>query len=327
MLLEALGPRRFSIVKQEDDMKILLAVDGSPDSFVAADLIANRPWPPGSEVRILDVVRLPFTPTAETRALPDSDYTRMERAAMKQAEIAVDEARARVSVNNADRESPLLITTAILLGHPQDTILSEAEGWEADLIFLGSRGLGGFQRFFLGSVSTAVATHANCSVEIARADEAHPIRKTHLKILLAVDGSAGSEAAVQAVCERPWPEGSTVKIIAAAEPPQPFTTESWVALSNQYQDWTKTLADLARAAVEQAAVQLAGTSLTVLSEVVKGQARDVIVREAETWGADLIVLGSRGLGGFERVLLGSVSHAVVTLAACSVKIVRQRQAG
>lgn len=171
-----------------------------------------------------------------------------------------------------------------------------------------------------------MATHAHCSVEIARADEAHPVRKSHLKILLAVDESAGSDAAVRAVLARPWPEGSTVKIIGAAEPPKPLTPESWAMPHNYYEEWEKSIENQASAAVEKATAQFSGKALAVLPEVIKGQARKVILNEAESWGADLIVLGSRGLGGFERLLLGSVSHAVVTHAHCSVKLVRERQA-
>lgn len=307
-------------------MKILLAIDGSEDSLKAAEILASRPWPTGSTIKALCVVRLPFTPTAETRALPDSDYARLEKAALEEARAAVDAALARINENSVPSAASLYVTSDIILGHPHETLLEEADRWGADLLVLGSRGLGGFKRFLLGSVSTAVATHAHCSVEIVRADESHPVRKSHLKILLAVDGSAGSDAAIRAVRARPWPEGSTVKIIGAAEPPQPLMPKSWAMPGNSYQEWEKSLEDQARAAVEKASAEFAGTALTVLPEVIKGQARDVILKEAESWGADLIVLGSRGLGGFERLLLGSVSHAVVTHAHCSVKVVRERQA-
>ncbi len=306
-------------------MKILLAVDGSTYSFTAAELIASRPWPPGSAVRILHVVKLPFTPTAETKALPNSGYSQMERTAMEEAHDAVDAALALIRTGNATREASLELTSEIILGQPQETLIAEADRWGADLIILGSRGLGGFKRFLLGSVSTAVATHAHCSVEIARADEAHPVRKTHLKILLAVDGSEGSDAAVKAVLARPWPEGSTVKIIGAAELPKPPRPDLWALPQNYFEEWEKIMADQARAAVEKAAAQFAGKEMTVLPEVIKGPARAVILNEAESWGADLIVLGSRGVGGFERLLLGSVSHAVVTHAQCCVKVVREHQ--
>lgn len=67
------------------------------------------------------------------------------------------------------------------------------------------------------------------------------------------------------------------------------------------------------------------TSPCVTSDIIQGHPQESILEEADRWGADLIVLGSPGLGGFERRLLSSVSHAVVTHAHCSVKIVRERQ--
>jgi nucleotide-binding universal stress UspA family protein len=62
--------------------------------------------------------------------------------------------------------------------------------------------------------------------------------------------------------------------------------------------------------------------LKISSKIIEGPPRQVIVDEAEKWGADLIVMGSRGLGAWNRLLLGSVSSAVVYHAKCSVEIVR-----
>src|SRR5262249_34217112 len=67
--------------------------------------------------------------------------------------------------------------------------------------------------------------------------------------------------------------------------------------------------------------------LVITREVANGSAKDVILDEAEKWGADLIVLGSHGYKGWRRFLLGSVSHAVATHARCSVEIVRRRGSG
>jgi nucleotide-binding universal stress UspA family protein len=310
-------------------MNILLAVDGSDHSLAAAETIANRPWPPGSAVIIISVVRLPFTPTAETRSLPDSDYSRLERAAMKQAKEAVDEALARIIPGNASREKPLTITSDILLGQQQETILAQSEDWGADLIVLGSRGLGGFKRFLLGSVSGAVPTHANCSVEVVRVDERRPVKRSHMKILLAVDGSTYSDTAVNEVSGRPWPANSEVKIISAVESLQSLRPESWGLPPESYRKVENALEEQARAAVEKAAARFpktTGQTVAVLSEVIPGRARDAILDEAENWGADLIVLGSRGLGGITRLLLGSVSSAVLSHANCSVEIARQRRA-
>ena len=71
-------------------MNILLAVDGSDHSLAAAETIANRPSPPGSAVKILSVVGWPCTPIGETRSLPDSEYSRLESAAMEQAKERKD---------------------------------------------------------------------------------------------------------------------------------------------------------------------------------------------------------------------------------------------
>ena len=86
---------------------------------------------------------------------------------------------------------------------------------------------------------------------------------------------------------------------------------------------------MARAALEKVAARFRQTTrrtVAVLSEVIPGRARDVILDEAENWWADLIVLGSRGLGWITRLLLGSVSSAALSHANCSVEIARQRRA-
>lgn len=146
-------------------MKILLAVDGSDYGNAAVDAVAERPWPEGSVVEIISAIELPFVPTPETWALPDSYYSQLEEATQEQAESAVREARHRLQ---AGRALPLETITKTRIGRAEDVILDEAEKWGADLIVLGSHGYRGLRRFLLGSVSQAVATHAPCSVEIVR---------------------------------------------------------------------------------------------------------------------------------------------------------------
>jgi nucleotide-binding universal stress UspA family protein len=148
-------------------MKILLPVDGSACSEAAVAEVARRPWPEGSQLRILTVVELPFVPTPETWALPESYYSRVEQGAREQAREIVDKAVAQLR-----QATGLEVSTAILDGYAKDTILAEAEQWGADLIVVGSHGYRGWQRFLLGSVSQAVASHAQCSVEIVRCRQA-----------------------------------------------------------------------------------------------------------------------------------------------------------
>ncbi len=146
-------------------MKILLAVDGSDCSRAAVDEVARRPWPAKSCVKILSVVELPFLPTTETWTLPDDYYNKLEQAGREEAQAAVENAEKRVRESQG---AALEISSKIIEGHTLTEILDEAASWEADLIVLGSHGRRGLRRFLLGSVSNAVASHADCSVEIVR---------------------------------------------------------------------------------------------------------------------------------------------------------------
>lgn len=145
-------------------MKILLAVDGSEFSDAAVEEVAHRPWPQGSELRIISVVEPPLLPTVETWALPDDYYEELETAAESQARSIVERATGRFG----DRSDGLSVTTEIIRGYPKQAILDEAERWGSDLVVVGSHGYSGLTRLLLGSVSQAVSSHAGCSVEIVR---------------------------------------------------------------------------------------------------------------------------------------------------------------
>ena len=146
-------------------MKILLATDGSDCSKAAVNSVAERPWPEGSEVKVVSAMEIPYAPTTETWVLPNSYYRELESVTKAQAEAAVKDAVERIK---SGKTAGLEITTMIKSGSAREVILDEAENWDADLIVLGSHGYSGWQRFLLGSVSHAVATHAHCSVEIVR---------------------------------------------------------------------------------------------------------------------------------------------------------------
>lgn len=146
-------------------MKILLATDGSSFSDAAVNEIATRPWPEGSEVRIISVFEPPALPTMETWIPPDNYIEALEKAAEDQARAIVSNAAVRISGEQRDR---LRIATAIVKGHPKHAIIQEADAWQADLIVVGSHGYRGLTKLWLGSVSQAVASHAKCSVEIVR---------------------------------------------------------------------------------------------------------------------------------------------------------------
>jgi nucleotide-binding universal stress UspA family protein len=150
-----------------------------------------------------------------------------------------------------------------------------------------------------------------------------------MKILLAIDGSPSSEAAVNEVAVRDWPEGTEVKILSAVKVAIPYIPDPLLLLETANLKLREIELNRLTIAVEQAADQLreskSGNRLKIATEILDGSPKEVIVDEAERWGADLVVVGSHGYGNVKRFLLGSVSQAVANHAPCSVQIIRSRQ--
>jgi nucleotide-binding universal stress UspA family protein len=147
-----------------------------------------------------------------------------------------------------------------------------------------------------------------------------------MKILLAVDGSPCSDAAVEEVARRPWPQGSSVKVLTTYELPAPPTPEAWALPIDYFTELDSALQKQARNTVDRAVETLKSKldkSIALDAAFLPGPPRTLILDEAESWGADLIVLGSHGYRAWERLLLGSVSQAVVSHAKCSVEVVRR----
>lgn len=145
-----------------------------------------------------------------------------------------------------------------------------------------------------------------------------------MRILLAVDGSPYSEAAVRAVASRPWPDGTTVRVLSAIQvmtvlpPVGDFLGVAGAVETPGKQEIRAATKQL----VDAVAVRLRTAGLDSESVVKEGDPRSVIVDEAAVWAADLIVMGSHGHTGITRWLLGSVAQSVVAHAPCSVEVVR-----
>lgn len=149
-----------------------------------------------------------------------------------------------------------------------------------------------------------------------------------MKILLAIDGSAFSEAVVEEISRRPWPAGSEIRVLSIFEPPIPPTPEAWTIPPEYFEELLCSARSTVSTIVDAAIVTLRkalGESITINGEYAQGSAKSVILEEAERWNADLIVVGSHGYPAWKRFLLGSVSQAVVTHAKCSVEVVRSRK--
>ena len=144
-----------------------------------------------------------------------------------------------------------------------------------------------------------------------------------MKVLLAVDGSPCSDAAIDEVANRPWPVGTTIRVLSAFELPLPPTPEAWALPPRYVQEIEEAGREGAKRIVNAALDQLGNkTGITIEGKYAVGPPKKVILEEAEEWEADLIVLGSHGYTTWERFLLGSVSQGVVSHAKCSVEVAR-----
>ncbi len=288
-------------------MKILLAVDSSAASDVAIEEVASRPWPDGTSVEVITVVEPWDVPTL-VEGLNRSGSELLQRACQRLT------------------SSWIRTTTALLSGEPKAVIIDRAETTKADLVVVGSRGATGLTKFLLGSVATAVARFAPCSVEIVRPPVRDEDNPSAIRVLLATDGSECSEVAARAIAELPWPAGSEVHIISVVElsvpllripyPPY-FDPHAMEELRGEAMKRTEEAVMAAEQIISDAGLLVTGTVAVPCATP-----KELILEEAHKWGADLIVVGSHGRRGMSRFLLGSVSEAVAAHANCSVEIVR-----
>ena len=192
---------------------------------------------------------------------------------------------------------------------------------------IGAHEGGDFARPCLGSTARSVVRHAPCSVEIVR-PRSSELAKPGLKILVATDGSEFSTAALRSVAGRPWPNGTEIKVISV---PEFILLKEFSYLATheieEFDDLGAASMEDAKRCVMAGVEIFSGSGLQVRGEVPEFEERpyQVILHEANQWHADLIVLGSHGRGGFDRVMMGSVAEAVAFQAHSSVEIIRRSQ--
>lgn len=154
---------RGRIVENLEPVRIVLSIDGSEPSMRAADHLLSRHWPKGSSVHIVTAVdariitAITFPGAGLKKWFQENDQDPLAWVY-----------RMHESLEKKMKEAGLIVSTLIKEEDPKDVLLDEAAEWGADCIFLGSRGLGLGERLFLGSVSSAIAARAHCSVEIIK---------------------------------------------------------------------------------------------------------------------------------------------------------------
>src|SRR5215475_2342016 len=151
---------RGQTVEPKVPARIIVGVDGSEEADAAVSEIASRDWPNGSEVRIVNSAW-----TIPSVGDPGMAVNLAEWIARETENVKVKVSRAAEKLSSAG----LKVSIVVKEKDPKALLCSEAEGFRADCIFVGARGMGRLERFLIGSVSLGVAARAHCSVEVIRA--------------------------------------------------------------------------------------------------------------------------------------------------------------
>jgi len=145
-------------------MKILLAYDASPSADAAIHEVVNRPWPAGTEIRLITVIERPFSmPQADGLDVYAPLYERM-RASLREGAYR----RITSAIGKFKARPELQISYELRDGSVTTGLLDAIREWQADLVIAGSHGASGLARLVLGSVCHALVTHAPCSVEVVK---------------------------------------------------------------------------------------------------------------------------------------------------------------
>ncbi len=293
-------------------MKILIAYDGSECADVALADLKRAGLPRQAEVIVLSVMEQ-WLPLPTSFGMVETDFHRQLIDEEKNTQALAQ--RGHTKVHSLFPEWELHAEAAI--GSPGTVLIQKADEWQPDLIVVGSHGRAALGRFFLGSVSQKVVHEAHGSVRVARGRTSKPDEP--VRILIGVDGSVGAEAAIQAVMMRTWPKGSAARIVNAAMTIPPITAEHMIGPISQ---WVASESARVKKMTESALSRLRGIGLEVTSVEKEEDPRHLLCHEAESWEADGIFTGARGMGQLERFLIGSVSSSVAARAHCSVEVVR-----
>ena len=196
-----------------------------------------------------------------------------------------------------------VVVPALVRGSPAHVLCEQSAA--AEIVVVGSRGLGGVRGLLIGSVPWQVASHARGPVVVVRGQR-WPANASPGPVVAGADGSGASRAAVTFACREAELRGvPLVSVCAMADAPAVLG-----GARRLEEEFSRMMTE----------IEKEHPDLTVLRQVSPGSGRAELLRAAT--GAQLLVIGSRGRGGIDGMALGSVAQAVLQHSPCPVGVVR-----
>lgn len=297
--------------------EILVGVDGSAASLHALDWATQEAKVRGLGLRLVCGYALPSFAAASL----DGGYAALDDSAIRAgAQAVVADAAAHV----ADAGVP--VSSHVVVGDAAAVLIDESA--HVTLAVVGTRGGGGFAERLLGTVSSALPAHAQCPTVVvptrrpkgAEAEEPLVVRPVH-RVVVGVDGSPQAEVALRCAIREAKAWDAELVALAGVPVTAGSGTLAWLPAAV---DHTQVLEDVAAALdgfIDRVAADVPGAP--VVKRTVRDGTGAQLLTEASA-STDLLVVGSRGRGGFAGLLLGSTSQAVLHHARCPVMVVTQR---
>jgi nucleotide-binding universal stress UspA family protein len=305
-------------IEGSENVNILLAIDNSPHSQVAVEVVLNRTWPAGSIFKAFCAVERREPVFA---VMKREEAEAFHKKALDAAKKVTDDVACRLT----DRFPDCSATSEAVFGDSKEMILDRINA-PTDLIVVGSHGRHGLPRLFLGSVSQTILLYAQCSTLIARYQQAHDgIPEFDKNILVAVDNTPHSGVALDWVMNLPWPDDAQFTLLSVLPPLVDQHTDGIDALFRQFSAERRQARQEAEKFLSENAARLKEKlgSDRVMTDLSEGDAAEKILLAARNWPAGLVVMGSRSHGHLTRWFIGSVSQEVVLQAPCPVEVVKK----
>jgi nucleotide-binding universal stress UspA family protein len=285
-------------------------VDGSDEATAAVRWAARRAVATGGGLSLLHAYSMPVAAPAAAFGTVASPrvYDLYAQAGQAVLEAAAAAARAE--------SATIEVTTELVLGGAAQALIGASAG--ADLVVVGSRGHGGFAGLLLGSVGVQVSAHAACPTAVVRGHD----RPAGGGIVVGVDGSDPANAALRFAFAEAARRGVAVMAVHAWSIPQPTGVgEAFAAAWAEEHDLVP-YEEAARRLLADALApwRAAYPQVEVSARLAPAGPSEALVAAGE--GASMVVVGSRGHGGFAGLLLGSTSQSVLHHAPCPVVVTR-----